>query len=285
MSGTIWADFLGEPFSLAYHDAQGVRTRYVEAGEGPAVILLHGRGGHLENWIRNIIPLSRRFHVFALDMVGHGFSAKPEMKYTIARYASHIQAFMKGKGMRRASLIGQSLGGWVAGWMAHSCPELVEKLVLVNTNGFRPIPPEIVRKIREGSMAAVENVSRESMIARLRPLMLDPNMISDELVSVRMAIYRQPEMKRVMSCVMGAELEPERQKEFELTPERLHHITAPTLVTWTTHDALCSAEEADARRREIPLSEFHLLRDCAHWPQFEQAEEFNRVVTEFLSRQ
>ena len=89
------------------------------------------------------------------------------------------QAFMKGKGMRRASLIGQSLGGWVAGWMAHSCPELVEKLVLVNTNGFRPIPPEIVRKIREGSMAAVENLSRESMIARLRPLVLDPKMISD----------------------------------------------------------------------------------------------------------
>ncbi len=284
MSNTIWCDFLGEPFRSAYLEAGGVRTRYLEAGDGPAVILLHGRGGHLENWIKNVVPLSRRFHVFALDMVGHGFSGKPEIEYTISAYASHVEAFLKAQGVASASLVGQSLGGWVAAWLAYSSPALVKKLVLVNSNGFRPIPPEVVRKIRESSMAAVENVSVESIVARLKPLFLDQRLISDELVRIRMEIYRQPEMKRIMKSVMGAELEPERQKEFELTPERLRRIAAPTLVTWSTHDPLCSWEEADRYRRNISQSEFHLLRDCAHWPQYERAEEFNGVVMEFLAR-
>jgi len=285
MGGTIWCELVGEPFSAAYADAGGIQTRYVEAGSGRAVILLHGRGGHLENWSKNIIPLSRRFHVVALDMVGHGFSDKPQMDYTISAYASHVGAFLSALSLRSASIVGQSLGGWVAAWLAICRPELVQKLVLVNCNGFRPIPADIVKKIRESSMAAVEHHSMESMRARLRPLVLDQNLITEELVGIRLEIYRQPEMKRIMNCVMGAELEPGRQKEFELTPERLSKITAPTLITWTTHDPLCPWEEADRHRRYIPRSEFCLLRDCAHWPQYERAEEFNRVVTEFLLRE
>ena len=283
-SSTIWSDFLGEPFSLAYLNARGIRTRYLEAGSGPAVILLHGRGGHLESWIHNIIPLSRRFQVFALDMVGHGFSGKPEMEYSITAYASHAEAFVEALGLRSASFVGQSLGGWVAAWVAICRPELVEKLVLVNNNGFRPISPEVVAKIRQSSMVAIEHPTLESMQARLKPLVLNQSLITEELVRIRMGIYCQPEMKRIMSSVVGAELEPDRQKQFELTPERLRRIVAPTLVIWTEHDPLCAWTEAEAHRRNLPQSEFHVLRDCAHWPQFERAEEFNRLITEFLAR-
>ena len=285
MSASIWCDLLGEPFVSAYHDVDGLRTRVMEAGGGNPIILLHGRGGHLENWIKNIIPLSRRFHVIALDMLGHGYSAKPEMDYTISRYAAHVEAFVRARGLKRVSLVGQSLGGWVAAWLAQQKPELVEKLVLVNNNGFRPIPPEMVGKIRQGSMAAVENLTFESMYARLKPLMLDQSLITEELTRMRLKIYGQPEMKRIMNIVMGAELEPERQKEFELTPERLSRIAAPTLVVWTTHDPLCSWEVADKHRQNLPRSQFHLIHDCAHWPQFEQAEEFNNVVSGFLAQE
>ena len=281
---SIWLDFLGERFSLAYYNAGGVRTRCLEAGSGPPLILLHGRSGHLENWIKNVMPLSRSCHVFAIDMLGHGFTAKPPLEYTIGDFASHLEAFIGTLGLKRVSLAGQSLGGWVAGWLAYKKPELVEKLVLVNTNGFKPILPESVSKIRQISLAAFDNLTLEGMIARLKPLVLDPSIINEEIARIRLKIYRQPEMRRVTEMVVGPELEPERQRQFELTPERLSRITAPTLVTWTTHEPLCSWEDADQIRRNLPHSSFHLLRECGHWPQFEQAEELNRVVSEFLAK-
>src|SRR5689334_8057513 len=101
---TIWCEHLGEPFTSGYLDAGGIRTRYVEAGDGPIVILLHGRGGHLENWTRNLAPLAKHFRVIAIDMMGHGFSAKPEADYAISGYASHVQAVLNTIGADRVSL-------------------------------------------------------------------------------------------------------------------------------------------------------------------------------------
>lgn len=281
---TIWCELLGEPFSLAYQDVGGIRTRYLEAGAGAPLILLHGRSGHLENWIKNIVPLSRSYHVFAIDMLGHGFTDKPHVEYTIRDFASHVEAFIRTFGLKRVSLAGQSLGGWVAGWLAFDKPELVAKLVLTNTNGFKPIPPEAASKIRQISLAAFDNLTLEGMVARLKPLVLDPSLINEEIARIRLNIYQQPELKRVTHMLVGPELEPERQKQFELTPERLSRITAPTLVTWTTHEPLCSWEDADRIRQNLPHSRFYLMQDCGHWPQFEKAQEFNQVVTEFLAQ-
>src|ERR1019366_4395245 len=150
----------------------------------------------------------------------------------------------------------QALGGWVAGWLAFDKPELVAKLVLTNTNGFKPIPPETASKIRQISLAAFDNLTLEGMVARLKPLVLDPSLINEEIARIRLNIYQQPELKRVTDMLVGPELEPERQKQFELTPERLSRITAPTLVTWTTHEPLCSWEDADRIRQNLPHSRF-----------------------------
>jgi pimeloyl-ACP methyl ester carboxylesterase len=279
---TLWTDLLGEPFTTAYYDVEGVRTRTLEAGRGPAVLLLHGRGGHLENWSRNIVPLSRHFHVIALDMLGHGYTAKPSIDYTIGNYAAHVLAFLRARGMDRVSMVGQSLGGWVAAWLAQEQPQRIEKLVLVNTNGFCLIPAEVVGKIRQSSRAAVESPTPDSVRRRFQPLFLDPNLITEELVRIRLDIYRQAEMKNAMERIVGSELEPENQGKFELTAERLRKIAVPTLILWSSHDPLLPWQEAHRYQQTLPDSRFHLLENCAHWPQYENPQEFNRIVGEFL---
>ena len=279
---TLWTELLGEPFAVTYTDVDGVRTRTLEAGSGPEVLLLHGRGGHLENWSRNIVPLSRRFRVVALDMLGHGYTAKPSVEYTIGNYAAHVLAFLRARRLDRVSIIGQSLGGWVAAWLAQEEPQRIEKLVLLNTNGFCVIPPEIVEKIRQSSRAAVESPTPDSVRRRFQPLFLDASLIPEELVRIRLDIYRQAEMKDAMERIVGSELEPANQRKFELTPELLRGITASTFVMWSRHDPLLPWQEAQRYQKALPNSRFHLLEGCAHWPQYENPQEFNRVVSEFL---
>lgn len=279
---TLWTELLGEPLAVTYTDVDGVRTRTLEAGSGPALLLLHGRGGHLENWSRNIVSLSRRFRVVALDMLGHGYTAKPSVEHTIGNYATHVLAFLRARRLDRVSVIGQSLGGWVAAWLALEDPKRIEKLVLVNTNGFCLIPAEIVEKIRQSSRVAVESPTPDSVRQRFQPLFLDASLITEELVRIRLDIYRQAEMKDAMERIVGSELEPENQRKFELTQDRLRRITVPTLVLWSTHDPLLPWQQAQSYQKALPNSQFHVLEGCAHWPQYENPREFNRIVSEFL---
>src|ERR671933_2387054 len=89
---SFWLNLLGG--EIRYYDAAGVRTRSLEAGSGPPLVLLHGTGGHAESWIRNVVPLGAHFRVYAIDMVGHGFTDKPPLDYTPRDYAAHAVAFL-----------------------------------------------------------------------------------------------------------------------------------------------------------------------------------------------
>src|SRR5690606_33006801 len=129
-------------------DAGGVRTRVVEAGDGPPLVLLHGTGGHVEAYARNVAPLARRFRVIVPDMVGHGYTAAPPRPYTLDTYAEHLDALLDALGVERATLSGESLGGWVAAWYARLRPARVDRLVLT-TPGNVTSKPETMRTVYE----------------------------------------------------------------------------------------------------------------------------------------
>jgi 2-hydroxy-6-oxonona-2,4-dienedioate hydrolase len=132
---TFWLEMLGA--EVRYYAAAGVRTRSLEAGSGPPLVLLHGTGGHAESWIRNVVPLGAHFRVYAIDMVGHGLSAKPPLDYTPRDYAAHLVAFLDAAGIARAHVTGESLGGWVALWLALDHPQRVDRLILNTAAGLK----------------------------------------------------------------------------------------------------------------------------------------------------
>ena len=92
---SIWNELAGINFKQYFVDADGVSTRIVEAGEGEPLILIHGIGGHIEAYARNIKPLSKHFRVIVLDMLGHGYTGKPNQPYTIKDYSDHLLAVIK----------------------------------------------------------------------------------------------------------------------------------------------------------------------------------------------
>ena len=127
---SVWSDLQGVSFSQGYVEAAGIRPRYLHSGSSdqPGLIFLHGTGGHAEAYTRNLGPHGEHFNTYAIDMLGHGYTGKPDYDYEIPRYIEHILGFMDAVGMARASLSGESLGGWIAGAFAVAHPDRVAGL-------------------------------------------------------------------------------------------------------------------------------------------------------------
>ena len=86
MSQSIWNYLQGVEFKQTYYNTNGVSTRAIEAGQGPVLILLHGTGGHAEAYLKNIAAHARHFHIYAIDMIGHGYSDAPDISYDMQCY-------------------------------------------------------------------------------------------------------------------------------------------------------------------------------------------------------
>jgi 2-hydroxy-6-oxonona-2,4-dienedioate hydrolase len=277
---SIWGDLFGVELRQRYVDAAGIRTRVLEAGSGPALVMVHGTGGHLEAYARNVRALAEHFHVVLYDMVGHGLSDKPDRPYLIDYLSDHLLNVMDALGIERASLSGESLGGWVAAWTAAHAPERVSGLVL-NTPGNITNKPEVMATVRDSSLKAVRDASPESVRARVAWLFHDPRQVTDELVALRLAIYRQPGFERAMENIVAVQ-DWKHREPFIWSPDWCGQISVPTLLLWTDHDPTGTVEEAELLREWIPGAQLEVIEDAGHWPQWEKPDEFHRAHLRFL---
>jgi len=286
---TIWTNFAGAGVKEAYIDANGVRTRVLEAGSGAPLIMLHGTGGHAETYTRNIAPLSKHCHVLAVDMIGHGYTDRPQVTYTMDVFADHIVAVMDAYGIDKATICGESLGGGVACWAALKYPDRVSALIL-NT-GILARPDNAGSKQLDDMEARTRRLltefSRDTIRRRLEWLVLDPATMSDEIVDVRFNIYSQPGMVEHMVELMSTVFQMNRGAvgDIDYYGHSLTGISCPALVIWTDHNPGKSLAAVQASIDSIPQREFHLLSGAAHWAQWEKAEEVNGLMADFLQRQ
>jgi 2-hydroxy-6-oxonona-2,4-dienedioate hydrolase len=279
---SIWPEMATGEFALKTVDAGGVRTRYLEAGplDAPAIIFVHGTGGHLETFNRNVFEHARHFRVLALDMVGHGYSSKPDHPYEIRHYVQHLNDFLTALDVQRAHLHGESLGGWIVAQFAIDHPERVDRLVL-NTAGGLNTDEQVMQRVYSVTMNAVRNASLETVRKRLEWLVHNPSDIPDDLVELRYNIYTQPGFERAMENILCLQFMDVRMRNV-LTDESLARISAKTLVIWTDHDPTAPIETGKRFVNAIPNAELVVLDRCAHWPQWESAQRFNDLHIDFL---
>lgn len=285
---TIWTELMGAEIAQRYYDVKGVRTRVLEAGQGTPLIFVHGTGGYAEAYTRNIVAHARHFHVYAIDMVGHGYTDAPDLAYTMDDFVNHLGDFIDTIGADKVMLSGESLGGMVSAWYAIRHPERVAKLVL-NTGML--ISRDAAGKAQlqdavDRSRRAAGNLTREAVRARMEWLLADPARdLTDEMVEVRYQIYAQPGRAPVMGKIAGSIiaglLDDDWARKYS-DASSMRGIQCPTLVLWSTHNPGLTAGRAALGAREIPDHRMVVLDDCAHWPQHEKADEFNRVHIEFL---
>jgi pimeloyl-ACP methyl ester carboxylesterase len=288
MTTSIWLDLLGSGVQERYYDVRGVRTRVLEAGDGPVLVLLHGTGGHAETYCRNLGALSRRFRVCAIDMVGHGFTGRPALDYSLDDYAAHVVGLLDVLGAERAHVSGESLGAMVAAWTGITHPDRVDRVVMNTGTLARPDAEGQAQldDLEQRTHAfARTGVTREAVRHRMNWLVADPSCMTDEMIECRLRIYQQPGMldsvAKIMSRVIGM-LRGDHGDEY-MAPGVLARLACPTLVLWTEDNPGQSTELARRVSEDLPDGRFQVLTDCAHWPQFERPDVFNDTHLDFLA--
>lgn len=286
---SVWVDLLG---SQVRYLGSRYRTRVIEAGDGPPLLLLHGVGGHAEAYARNVVRLGRSSRAMALDLLWHGLSSKPEYVdgEDIPAYAGQILDLLDAEGIDRVDIEGESLGGWVALWLALHHPDRLNRMILNTTAGIRFAPGTVPEKPKEGrellaqrSLAAISEPTRETIRKRLEWLMATPDRVTDELVDLRFRLYSDPAIQASLREVFMNAFAGRGAPRKVIPEDELARITTPTLVLWTDHNPGTGPEVGRHIASRIPRAEFALMTDAAHWPQWEQPEEHDRIVAAFLA--
>jgi 2-hydroxy-6-oxonona-2,4-dienedioate hydrolase len=279
---SVWTHLMRTEFRQAWIDAGGIRTRYVQAGDpaAPPLIMLPGTASSWETFCANLEAHSAHFNCLALDMIGSGFTDKPDKDYEIGVYVDHILAFMAAIGVDRASFIGVSLGAWIAARIASSLPQHVDKLVLVAPSGML-VHTQTMARIRGTRTKAVEDPSWANIKAVFEPLIFDEHNRIPDLISVRQAIYMLPEMKHAMDrvlCLQDAEI---RSRNI-LGEDEWRRIMAPTLIVLAPDDSEAFYKTGMRALDLIPKAQSIEMREVKHWPHFEKPDQFNDASLKFL---
>lgn len=262
-----------------------------ETGSGPAVVMLHGGGpgaSGVSNYSRNIDTLAAQFRVIVPDMPGYGRSVKGVDQSDPFRYlADTIRGLLDELGIGTAHLIGNSYGGAAALRLILDTPHRVGKLVLMGPGGIgttRGLPTAGLKRLL--SYYGGDGPSREKLETLIRNyLVYDGASVSAELIDLRYAASIDPEV--VAHPPLRRPSGPMALRtlwRMDLTRDkRLKDLRTPTLVLWGRDDKVNRPSGGRTLLNLMPNAELIMTSHTGHWMQWERAELFNQLVTEFLS--
>lgn len=255
----------------------GIRTRVLEAGSGNKILVcLHGTGSRADRFSPPIPGLvAAGFHVFAIDLPGHGFADKPEaFDYSADGFAAVVADVLDHLGLSDVVLVGSSIGGHVAARVACDRPDLVDGLILIGATGIVEYPEEFNRP-PESVARATPDVVR----AKLEFLVTDPGAVTDAWVR---------EESQINSSA-GAEQAIRRTAEFlnsgsnqDLQAGRLNERTfsRPILLVWGSDDSWTPPSMAHEAAATLSSVRLEFMTGCGHAPYFEDPDTFVSLVSD-----
>jgi pimeloyl-ACP methyl ester carboxylesterase len=262
----------------SFMDVDGRSIHYVQAGQGDPVVLIHGWNGSTFD-LRYIIPeLAQRYRVVAIDLLGYGYSARPaDGDYSVAGQGELVGRMMDRLGIERAAVLGHSMGGTIAMWLALHYPERVKRLILVDSAtanemfrgrnwgmALRPLlpllAPVLLRKriMRRGLRTGVHD-----------PAHLTPETLEGHLRPLHMKGHLRASAKQLS--------DRRRDEAFDAG-----QIRQPTLILWGEHDRWVPLSTGEELARLIPSARLVAIRSAGHLPLEEQPALCNRELLEFL---
>ena len=265
----------------------GHSVSYLEAGEGPVLLLVHGIAGTCEHWREVVEPLARHHTVIAPDFPGHGASEAAAGDYSIGSLASGLRDLLLALGHERATLVGHSLGGGVAMQLSYQFPEMVERLVLVSSGGLGPeVSPVLRAAALPGadlfiSVTAGPGEKVGSMIGRgLAAIGLRPNADVAELAR-GYASLGDPARRAAFLDTLHAVVGTRGQRVH--AGDRLYLAEAvPVLIVWGARDSIIPVRHGEEAHRLMPGSRLEVFQDVGHMPQLEAPGRLIAVLERFL---
>ena len=251
----------------------GQKIHYVEAGSGPTLILLHGLGGSSQVWQFNIAPLAEKFHVVVPDQIGFGKSDKPLVNYRIRTYVDFLDQFCKQLKIERATLVGNSMGGWIAVMFTAAFPARVDKLVLVDSAGYAP-PKDLDLR----ALAGLNPTTREGMKILVGRVFHNKAFLTDaaidQAITARLSAGDGYTINSITQSIMRGE---------DFLDDTVKTIKHPTLIVWGRQDGLTPLSDGERFNKDIAGSKMVVVDECGHLPNVEKAGEFNAAVLKFLT--
>jgi pimeloyl-ACP methyl ester carboxylesterase len=289
---SIWIDFLGAEVRYVHTPRFGA-TRVIEAGRHnrETLVLMHGIGGHVEVYAKNVVALAQHYHVLAFDFVGQGLSEKKtDIGYEIDDYVEQLRELLDALDIESAHVSGESLGGVVTGCFAVKYPQRVHRIVLNTTGGIPIVSEQGHRDLKNLAELSQRNFGKpptaESVRARMQWLIHESNwyLLDDELIGSRLAIYSRPDFQQSAPLVFGRLMRKAGDASQRMDMIELERLQCETLLLWTKHNPIHDVLAAQAALPRIAKGTLYVMQgDAAHWPQYEHPDEFNAVMHSFLS--
>lgn len=264
---------------------KGYTIFYIVKGEGEPLLLIHGYGAGMWVWEKQIDILSQFYRVYALDLIGHGFSDRPKIDYTPEAYIQFLRDFMDGVGIGRATLIGNSMGAGIAWSVASLFPERVEKLILISS-----IPPDVLDRVRNDSFRTLVAIRKipflPSLIIGSRNKKsikwILEECVSDVTLITPLILNRQYLLSRIEGttwCLYSTFKNAEDALKLKGYLSRISH---PTLLLWGERDLIFPLSVGEDLHRTISGSKLWIVEKSGHIPMWETPEKVNEAILSFL---
>jgi 4,5:9,10-diseco-3-hydroxy-5,9,17-trioxoandrosta-1(10),2-diene-4-oate hydrolase len=250
------------------------------------VVLIHGLGGYVENWLSSFNALAAQHRVYALDLPGHGRTDKlMDISYRIADLAQFVEDFMAVLKIEHAHVVGHSLGGAVSTRLVLVHPAVVDKLILVASGGLGKEVGSMLRIASIpllGDLLTRPSLSGSAQSAKI--LVYDPAVMTNELIKENFQMASLPGAQQAFLKTLRANGSLFGQVKSNYGPNvyGLPSIKKPVLVIWGQQDQVVPVAHADVAAKNIPNVRMHLLDKCGHAPMLEHPQVFNELLLEFL---
>ena len=272
------------------------RIHYVRAGEPrgdrPPLLLIHGFGASTDHWRKNIQDLQADFEVWAIDLLGFGRSAKPDLQYSGALWRDQLHAFLATVIRRPTVIAGNSLGGYASLCVAADCPEAVAGVILLNSAGpfqeaapassvnpFRKLINQTIRSVLLQPLPSwllFQYVRQRSTIRKtLQQVYLDHSAITDQLIEDIRRPADDPGAARVFASVF-------KSPKGDTVDALLSRMGAPLLLIWGEADPWINARQRNEKFRQYypGLKEYFL--QAGHCPHDEVPQQVNPLIREWV---
>lgn len=265
---------------------QGYRIAYLDAGQGPPVVLVHGFGGSMWQWEYQQAALSAAHRVITPDLLGSGLSDKPDLAYTPAELVEFFRGFMEALGIPRATLVGNSMGGGLVIGMALAHPERVDRLILISglPDGVREklASPMFRRAVDSRIPVWIVNLGnwfagRGLTRTVLSEIVHDPDLLTPAVIERSYRNRKRPgTIPPILALMRNLPLWEEG------FAKHLGEISSPTLIVWGAEDRLFPPKVGQDLHAVLPNSTFALIPEAGHIPQWERPETVNPILLKFL---
>ena len=261
-----------------WSNLNGIKIRYLESGEknNRHLLFIHGLGSSADRWLNIPDALSANFHSVVIDLPGFGKSDKPAtMDYTIENFKNIVSNFVDDIAINdgKTSIVGHSLGGYIAAEVAMENKDKVQRLVLIDSSGMLRKPTPLLDEYLEAAM----NPEHDNVRKAFEKMVADPARIPSSLVTSFIKRMNLPNAKYAFKSTL------QHSANTQLNLENLSLLSkVPTLIIWGTEDKVIPLEHSKLFREFVKNSKVKIIPDSGHAPFAEKPTQVLEILNNFL---